>query len=149
MDITVTDIVTKAGVGRASFYRNYNSVNEIIDDIVDERTSEFIDEIYPVITGSDERKWRDLLFQLFYGFPKRHIQRDALLQQNAGVWFARMNGRFQTVINQIKADTLEDRYAAFGKMGLISNIIKKWMEDGMKESPEEMVNYIMSFILLF
>ena len=33
--IKVVDLVRKAGVSRASFYRNYTSINEIISDTVD------------------------------------------------------------------------------------------------------------------
>ena len=48
MDITVTDIVTRAGVARASFYRNFNSINDVIDAISDEMSSEFIEDISPL-----------------------------------------------------------------------------------------------------
>ncbi len=36
-----------------------------------------------------------------------------------------------------------------GKIGLINNITKKWVDSGMKETPVEMIDYIMSFILSF
>ena len=32
--------------------------------------------------------------------------------------------------------------------GQINSITRKWMDSGMKETPEEMIDYIMSFILL-
>ncbi|MCI5536130.1 MAG: TetR/AcrR family transcriptional regulator [Lentihominibacter sp.] len=48
MDITVTDIVTRAGVARASFYRNFNSINDVIDAISDEMSSELIEDISPL-----------------------------------------------------------------------------------------------------
>ena len=51
MNITVTDIVTRAGVARASFYRNFNSINDVIDAISDEMSSELIEDISPL------RKW--------------------------------------------------------------------------------------------
>jgi AcrR family transcriptional regulator len=35
IDITVTDVVNKAQVARVSFYRNFNSVSDIIDFITD------------------------------------------------------------------------------------------------------------------
>ena len=33
LQITVTDVVKEAGIARASFYRLYNSIDDIIDDI--------------------------------------------------------------------------------------------------------------------
>ena len=48
MNITVTDIVTRAGVARASIYRNFNSINDVIDAISDEMSSELIEDISPL-----------------------------------------------------------------------------------------------------
>ena len=50
-----------------------------------------------------------------------------------------------------RLDTKKDHWAypAVGKMGLINSITRKWLESGAKESPEEMIDYIMSFITLF
>ena len=45
MDFTVTDIVTRARVARASFYRDFNSINDVIDAISDELSEEMIEDI--------------------------------------------------------------------------------------------------------
>ena len=45
--------------------------------------------------------------------------------------------------------TIRDKYLAVGKIGLIHNITKKWINTGEKETPEEMIDYIMSVITLF
>ena len=31
-------------------------------------------------------------------------------------------------------------------MGLINSVTKKWVDTGMKETPEEMIDFLMSFI---
>ena len=41
--ITVTDLVREAGVSRNSFYRNYQSIEEIIRQFLEERTSRWWD----------------------------------------------------------------------------------------------------------
>lgn len=33
------------------------------------------------------------------------------------------------------------------KMGLVNSVTKKWLDNGMQETSEEMTDYIMSFIL--
>ena len=45
---------------------------------------------------------------------------------------------------EFPSETLKEKYTAFGKLGLINNIAKKWMDSGMKETPEEMIDYLMS-----
>ena len=46
----------------------------------------------------------------------------------------------------VKSDTINDKYIAVGIIGLINSITKKWVDTGMKETPEEMINFLMSFL---
>jgi len=48
--------------------------------------------------------------------------------------------------SEFSSETMREKYMAIGKMGLINNITKRWMDNGMKETPEEMIDFIMSFI---
>lgn len=149
MDITVSDIVREAGVARVSFYRNFNSINDIIDDIADEIADELLHEMIPVLSGRNERKWRTFLFRIFYHFSETTFMLTLSNLQNISLIFARINTKIQMKQELIPSGSLEEKYAPFGKFGLICNILKKWMDDNRQETPEEMVDYIMRFILLF
>lgn len=149
MDITVTDIINTARVARASFYRNFNSINDVIDAIVDELSEEFIEDIYPALSSTDARVWREFLFNHFYRFTRKQMRMDDFHPQNVSVLFARMDSKMQQKSKDLPSETLRDKYMAIGKMGLINNVTKKWMDNGMRETPEEMIDYIMSFIILF
>lgn len=144
MDITVTDIVKKAGVARASFYRNFNSINDVIDVIVDEISDELIGDIFPTLYSSDERKWREFLFNHFYRFTRKQQQMGKIHPQNLNVLFARMDNKMQQKESNFPAETIRDKYIAIGTVGLINSITKKWMDSGAKETPEEMIDFIMS-----
>jgi len=146
MDITVTDIINTAQVARASFYRNFNSINDVIDTIADELSEEFIEDVYPVLTSTDERTWREFLFNHFYRFTRKQRRMDAFHPQNISVLFARMDRKMELRSSEFSSETMREKYMAIGKMGLINNITKKWMDNGMKETPEEMIDFIMSFI---
>lgn len=149
MDITVTDIITKAQVARASFYRNFNSISDIIDIITDELCETFIEDIYPTLSSTDERKWREFLFNYFYRFTSHNRQMLKFNTQNISVMFSRIDTRIKLKGMSFPKETMKDKYAVTGKLGLINSITKKWLNDGMNETPEEMVNYIMSFIVKF
>lgn len=60
-----------------------------------------------------------------------------------------MDSRMRARESELPNATLQDKYTAFGKLGLINNVAKKWMNGGMKEPPEEMIDYLMAFIMLF
>ena len=69
--------------------------------------------------------------------------------ENLPVLFNRLDTNIDHWASGLPTDTIQDKYSAVGKMGLINSITRKWMESGAKESPEEMIDYIMSFITLF
>lgn len=149
MDITITDIINKAQVARASFYRNFNSINDVIDTIIDEMSNEFVDDVFPTLVSDNERKWREFLFEYFYRFARNQKKIGFNNPQNISVMFSRMDAKMRQRETEFPSETLKEKYTAFGKLGLINNIAKKWMDSGMKETPEEMIDYIMSFITKF
>ena len=69
--------------------------------------------------------------------------------QNMSIFFLKTNEKMEREQKENTASSIRDKYCAVGKMALISDIIKKWADCGMEESPEEMVNYIMGFITKF
>ena len=149
MDITVTDIINTAQVARASFYRNFSSTNDVLDAIADDMAREFIEDVYPTVNGTDERKWREFLFQYFYRYMRNQKRMAPLSPQNAQVLHTRIDQRVQISDDSIPAETMWGRYTGCGKMGLIHSIARKWIDEGMTETPEEMIDYLMTFITKF
>ena len=62
MDITVTDIVKKADVARVTYYRNFDSISDIIESITDRMADEFVTELAPMLDYGDDRSLREFLF---------------------------------------------------------------------------------------
>lgn len=147
MDITVTDIINTAQVARASFYRNFNSINDVIDMIANEMSDELIGDVLPTLYCDDERKWREFLFNHFYRFTRKQHQMKKLHPQNMNVIFVRMDKKVHQKEAEYPNDTIRDKYLVACKIGLINSITKKWIDSGMQETPEEMIDYIMSFVL--
>ena len=65
------------------------------------------------------------------------------------VLFSRIDDKITQKAEKFSSATIRDKYLSVGKIGLVNGITKKWMNDGMQETPEEMIDYIMSFITLF
>lgn len=148
-DITVTEIVKKAQVARVSYYRNFSSIDEIVDSIADGMVKEFASETLPVLKSNDERKWRQFLFHYFYQFSKNQKNFSAERFRNMSIIFTRINDKMNAFEKNNPDKSVKGKYGSVGKMGLISSIVRKWMDEGMKETPEEMIDYIMSFITSF
>ena len=149
MDITVTEIIGKAGVARASFYRNFNSISDVIDALVTDATDEIVEDIFPILSGTDERAWREFLFHHFYHFSGMKNDMQKIGPENMSVIFTRMTDQIRQRERDLPQGTLREKYQATAKWGLINNILQKWIDTGAKETPEEVIDYIMSFITLF
>ena len=148
-DITVTDIVNTAQVARVSFYRNFNSISDVVDYITDELANEFIDKILPVLNSNDENKWREFLFDFINNALNNRGKIKAINLQSTAVLFSHLNTKMQMYVNVNSNKTISDKYTSYVKACLINNVVKKWIDDGMVETPEEIINYLMSFITLF
>lgn len=148
-DITVTDIVNTAQVARVSFYRNFNSISDVVDYITDELANEFIDKILPVLNSNDDNKWREFLFDFINNALNNRGKIEAINLQNTAVLFSHLNTKMQMYVNVNSNKAISDKYTSYVKACLINNVVKKWMDDGMVETPEEIINYLMSFITLF
>ncbi len=155
MNITVTDIVKKAKVARTSFYRNFSSIENVVNSIVEEKMQFFEQEILPVMNSDDERVWREFLFHYFYQVSRDYKKlsgknmHSIYSMQNMSIFFLKTNEKIEREQKEKPASSIRDKYCAVGKVSLISDIAKKWANCGMEETPEEMVNYIMGFITKF
>ncbi len=148
-EITVTDLVTRASVSRASFYRNFNSTSEVLDLLIDDFFIALSDRFLPVMTSADDEIWRNFLFEYIYTVRENHKILIDCLEINISVFFTRINDRVQLMDKERTYKTISEKYCASGKIGLISTILIRWLTDDMTESPEELVDYLMGFITTF
>lgn len=147
LDITVTDVVKKAGVARASFYRNFSSTSEILDTVLNKMVSEFKENALPVLGSQDERKWRDFLFRYIYFSSDRHRRLILSSTANISLLLYRTADVVHELSKSFPSEDTTQKYRISSRMGVINNVILHWIDSGKKESPEEIVDYLMDFIL--
>ena len=149
MEITVTDLVTKAGVARVSFYRNFGSVSDVVDAAVAELARNFTSEVLPVLTSRDERRWRELLFNFFYTTARDYRTSPPPTEQNHSMIFSRIGALLDRQNPPSETLPIAEKYGPSAKMSLLMDVNGAWLEGGMRETPEEMVDWLMSFITRF
>ena len=147
MDITVTDVVNEAGVARASFYRNFKSTNDILESLVDDITADIEETLLPVFSSDDEESWREFLFNLIYIFRSRQKKLIINYPTNIPIILEKMNDHLVYSQDSIHYTNIREKYYLIARFGLIFMVLKGWTDSGMKESPEDLINYLMSLIL--
>lgn len=134
-DITVSDIVARAGVARASYYRNFSSKEDVIVSagaiIIDDYRQKTVGENRSVLEYESILR----MFRYFRAY------RAALLTlHKAGFTslYMRMFGEFiEDAAGDMPFDDIR-RYCIPFYFGAAFNVFVAWLEEGMKESPEEM-----------
>ena len=145
--ITPTELCRRANINRNTFYAHYRSPEELLDSIEDE----LFRRIQPLV---GQRKEGDEAWGPLAGILQIFTQEQPLLQilcsENSG-------GHFQTWVSDLCHDIVlrdlhekglavdqpwEEHIHLFSLMGS-SAVITEWIRGGMKESPEEVSDFIL------
>ena len=128
-DITITDIIKKAGVCRASFYRNYLSIDEIIDSILKKISLKFQnvkhDDIQSLIKNSLKviKEEKDI-FTTFY---QRKLT------------YKIYELTYEVTLNEInKMNVLNNKYQPCFFAGASSAVMLEWIKNKFQESEDEL-----------
>lgn len=121
--ITITDITKKAGFNRVTFYRNFNSKDEIIKEclsLCDKKNDSNTDGLHQILQYfSDNKK----VINLLYKSKCQHLFLEHILT----------NWEYSETDNNIIAYT-KSAWAYF-----IFGWANEWFLRGMQETPEEML----------
>lgn len=140
--ITVTDLINESGVARSTFYRHFSSVADVLDGYfrcLDERFEDMSEEI-PVDFAS--REYLTHVFRLYESIGDR-----LLILHRTG-----LSSRFIQAIWDFHASQLgsmsassPERYELSYYAGAIYCVAYEWIEEGKRETPEELADIFLSF----
>lgn len=130
IDITNTEITNRAGVGRASFYRNFNSKEDIIKKWISNTTTTFLQNSNINFKNDN---LEDYFIKLFSHLEK--YKKEALLIYNAGLIYL-LKDEFETTFININQNTYNN-YKSYFYIGGIFNVYYYWLINGCRETPKE------------
>ncbi len=139
VDISVSELIEKAGVGRASFYRNFESKEDILRKYTDKITMEFVKTQRLRYDTKNFREYTVMLFE--------HLER------NKEFCLTLLNNHLLHIIGDIfdkyflkNAGTRKEQYRQMFTSGGFFNIFKFWLMGGCKESPKELADMFLNFM---
>lgn len=145
--LTVKQLVERAGVGRATFYRHYEAPEDILDDYVDglqrriwrdpgerEEPADHAQEISADIRNATERVFRILATEK----KKLRVLKKQGLQNKISSMIYRL-----TLNAILGLDVMDNQYQPYFFAGASSAMVLAWIEHDMKESPSEMTDLFM------
>lgn len=150
-DITVSDVIKKAGISRATFYRHFKSKEEVVKVAVDMFFSSFDTELQRYYKNNQEEDELYLIQHFFERIGKENHLVHLVIKANLqGLMIEGIRKIIYTQKEEfyglIKTDKTTEEYTidlvALSAWGLIA----RWMKNGQKESTKELSHiYVSSF----
>lgn len=145
-EITVTDLVKKSGVARTSYYRNFNSKEDIIKGYIQRLRNEIdIALKYSSETFGDKLNHPTLTIHVSYYLKEKH---NLLLLYKNGfgtLMLDETNRYIEEALGDMPFNSIE-RYSLYFTSGAIFNAMMQWLKTGAKETPSEMAEIIMELL---
>jgi len=131
-DISIKDIVERAGVSRASYYRNYESKEAILSGFIQSICKELSSAMLKYDAVAQNREtWDALLSATEPLAPKFRLLLDAGFGENLTIEFIKsMNA-------SVDRSNAALYYSNVYWAGAITAVISEWIRDGMDASKEE------------
>lgn len=137
--ITVTELVKRASVSRMTFYKYYWSKQEVLSDYMFEIVNDYVNEIKGRTDIGDFREFKHIVhcfrfFQQYYSYFHILIQ--------LGMHAIILNAVNDYMEQYVLPNSNYTMYELYYYSGALSNTFMKWVERGMKESPEEIARIV-------
>lgn len=134
-DISISELCDNAGVGRASFYRNFNTKEDILMRYIRQLFSGWINEYE---TGGDQSLSR--LISLIFSHFEAHRTFYEILNKRKLIYLLK-----DMIIELIGPEPEQTKEVAYAKAFVSYTLygwIEVWFQRGMKESAEEMTQLL-------
>lgn len=132
-DISVRELTEEAGVCRASFYRNFLSMEQIVDEWIEAT----LDEAYQGLSVSGKAVPRMVASN--FHVIKAHRKEFSTLQRQGLLGHIDRYIYERTLSSIEELGVFDNRYQPHYFAGAASALVKAWIEYGFEESEEEMI----------
>lgn len=136
--IKISTVVKKAGVSRTTFYKHFNSLEEVLDDYMNEIVAEYNIERAKNAEIKSLYDYKNILLTIYFFDQYADFFKTVTKQGFYSLLIDAINS-FMTKNIYFDKNNLYELYCYSG--GLL-NIFIKWEEDGKKEKPEEIAQIV-------
>lgn len=137
--ITVQEIIDEADVGRTTFYAHFETKDLLLDAMCD--------ELFYHVFKTDTCEWQgkddtleNRLAHILWHFKENNSSLSALILSDSSDLFLRyfkthLSSLFESFLNT-STEQNENPFLLLGLVGSFSEILKWWLNNSMKETPE-------------
>lgn len=144
-EITVTDICKKANINRGTFYTHYKDAYDLLQSIEDELFNQILKY---VIETPIEKHLNTLLINIFELIAENKSLCKILFCKQRGsklldrILYIAYTVDFNKLVVKLNIDDVYLDYLIKYSIGGILSVIQTWLENDLKESPADLVNFL-------
>ena len=144
-EIRISDIIKEAGVAKVSYYRNFNSIEDVIQSFFDRMN----DELAELMTGPKNNKPENIRKNLItkYNYFLSNRKKILLLCENGFYekFLENVDNFFINELGDMPQSSIE-RYNLYLLSGAVCHCEIEWLKNDKPESPEAFADFNMRFI---
>ncbi len=145
-DITITDIITKAGVSRMGFYRNFTSKENVVEKFIFAKFVETVEEIKAKRQLNFHIK--NIMITTLENFQKFSSYIKLFLDKNLDSLLYKCYHKAYYSLYQGEKESPIHKYSNEMFIGELFNLEMCWVRTGMKESPEQLARIYYNILKL-
>ena len=141
-EISITELTEQSGIARQTFYRNYDSMDDILVSKMDKILDEYLDTVQQNLARKEDPDWHFEVQQLIFIWQENEAIFKAL--QKAGLSLHALD-KLTEIFNlfHMKIQNLQQldeyhQYLVYNLTGGIYNVLNKWFENEMN-TPTEII----------
>ncbi len=144
-EITVSDISKESTVSRATFYRNFDCITDVLYWKCDQRFSSVLRECVDHTESTEDRM--DFLLQIFQRWMENTEILELLIQiKRIDIIYNCFRANAHIITDHIKNyhlyDSAECDYYIYIRIGIFIGIVQAWLEHGKRESASDIVSIL-------
>ncbi len=146
LDITVTDVVKEAQVARVSYYRAFDSLDGVLEFVLDGFYEKVTKDILPMFMRDKLDAWKTLLLKAYRSIKEDGFNVSHVMHQNSAYMLACLTRRFDFDKTFLDSMTLEQKYMMPVNISAMFTCAKIWADSGYKETPEQLAEFVFGII---
>lgn len=145
LDITVSDLTRRAGVARASFYRHYNSVADVVDEYIKGIEEDIMIQVVPVMVSGNKDAVIAMLTRIFDVIHTHNHPVLQTLRENRQFLISKIHVG-PHLLQRYENLSTHDRFAPALAFHIILTVGTVWAELGYNYSSEDVARYTYWYI---
>ena len=140
IDITVSELTKQAGVSRVSFYRNFSTLDEVMEYGLKRFYEIVTKDVLPLFIKDKHLAWKKLIKEIFTHIKLYNEILVGIPHQNVGYLSSKLSKLFENTSDK-ESTNIQMKYLPFVNLSIVLSIAIVWLESGFLESVDEISEF--------